>query len=368
MEKRKQIVISNYDDVYNPDYAGGGAAVINKLAALLSKEYNVSLITGRYPGSRNEIVNKVKYIRIGSYALGGRFGHLFYLLALPFVCLRENYDLWIDSFTPPFSVSPIPLFVKKNKVIGLVHMLSGKDMKRKYKIPFDVIEHYGLRLYKNIIVLTDFSKNEILNSNPKANVYVIPNGINTQKGFNLNVKKRDQILFIGRIEVNQKGLDLLLQSYKKVSDEINLSLVIAGTGLKSEVEKLKTLIKTLKLTGKVKLLGRVEGDVKTKLIRESLMIIVPSRFETFSMSALEALVSKTVLVSFDIDGMKWIPKGVSKKISMFNIDRMAEGIIEISKNASLRKIYQENGYKFVKQYYWENIISKYHELINNITH
>jgi phosphatidyl-myo-inositol alpha-mannosyltransferase len=360
-----KIVISNYDDINNPDYAGGGAVVIDRLIKYLSAKYEVTLITGKYPGSKNETVDGIKYKRIGSYIFGGKFGHLFYSIALPLECIKEKCNLWIDSFTPPFSVSLLPLILGKNKVIGLVHMLSGKDMKRKYHLPFDVVEKWGLRLYRNFIVLTEFTKNEILNANPRAEVSVIPNGIDIPNGSQLKVKKNNQMLFIGRIEVDQKGLDLLLKAFKKVSGKSDWSLIIAGKGIYNEMNKLKDLIETFGLIDRVKLVGRVGGKLKTQIIRESSIIIIPSRYETLSMTALEALANKTALITFDIDGFKWIPDEIAVKIPKWNTDLLADKMLKMTKDFKKRNTYTDLGYKFALQYSWKRIFSMYEKTIAN---
>lgn len=366
MENKKRIVISSYDDTGNPYYGGGGAVAVSKLAKYLSKKYEVLLITGKYRGSKDEIIKGVRYKRIGSDILGGKIGHLFYLFALPFECLKEKCDLWIDSFTPPFSFSLAPLIKGKSRVIALVHMLSGKDMKRKYKIPFDVFERLGLKLYKYFIVLTDSSREEILNSNPRAKVFVIPNGIDIEDAGVLRVKKRHQILFMGRIEVNQKGLDLLLLAYKRIIKKIDWDLVIAGGGIASELESLAKLIQANGLNGKVKLAGRVSGDIKTKLLRESSIVVIPSRFETLSMTALEALSNKTVLCTFDIEGFKWLPQKFTLKARKFDVDDMALKIIDVSNDSEKMNKYREMGYKFVQKYSWKNVFLKYDGVLKNL--
>src|SRR5205085_1806507 len=102
----------------------------------------------------------------------------------------------------------------------------------------------------------------------------------------------------GRIEVNQKGLDLLIEAYKLISQETNYPLLIAGSGALDEMKKLKQLVKKLKMEKKIKLVGRVSGDQKIKLMMESVCMVVPSRYETFSIVALEALAYGIPLVTF----------------------------------------------------------------------
>ncbi|MCL5774634.1 MAG: glycosyltransferase, partial [Patescibacteria group bacterium] len=239
-----RIIFSNYDDVRNPHYGGGGALAVHEIAKRLAGDFNVTVLTGKYRNCRNETIDGVNYERIGANIFGPKIGQLIFQIALSFYARRKKYDLWVESFTPPFSTSFLPLFTKK-PVIGLAHTLAGKDAARKYKLPFHFIEKQGLKVYQNFIAVSKFVKTEILAANPKAQVHVIPNGVDWPE-----TKRQplgEYILFLGRMEVDQKGLDLLLKAYCQILDKVNFPLYIAGAGTAKEESKLKKLINSLGL-------------------------------------------------------------------------------------------------------------------------
>lgn len=356
-----RIVFSNYDDIKNPYYAGGGAYAIHEVAKRLARNHEVEVITGNYPGAKNLILDKVTYRRIG-LKVGPKLGQLLYHLALPFYVFKGEFDVFIESFTPPHSTSFTPLFTRR-PVIGLVHMLSAEDMQRKYKIPFGLVEKLGLRIYKHFIVLTKSSKDKLLKLNPKAKINVIPIGINSSKR---KVGNKKYVLFMGRIEVDQKGLDLLCLAYKKILEKTNIKLLIAGSGIKTEEEKLKKIIKELSLKRKVKFLGRVEGKRKEELLRQAYFIVIPSRYETFSMLALEACSFGIPILSFDIEGLSWLPAKVCLKVEPFNTEEFANGLLKLLSNEKLRKKMGENGFKFSRNFDWEEISKKYEKYIFKI--
>lgn len=357
---KRTISISSYDDTNNPFYAGGGSVAVHEIAKRLSESNRVIVYTGRYPESKNVKVEGVEYRRIGVSFGGPKFGQLIYHLTLPYFVLTGKYDLWIESFTPPISTSFLQLFTKK-PVVGLVHMLSGEDMKRKYKLPFNLIENVGLKTYKRFIVLTTDTKNKILNINKKADIEVIPNGVNIPKKKNTG---SDYILFMGRIEVNQKGLDLLLNAFKKVRKGSDIKLQIAGSGTDKEVQKLKSIIAKLRLHNSVKYLGRVSGKKKDKVFREAQLMIMPSRFETFPICALEALSYELPIVTFDIDGLGWLSDECAVKVNAFSEEEMSEAILKLLKSPSLRKKMRKAGRKFVGNYTWDKVYKKYLKFLN----
>lgn len=358
----KKIIISNYDDLKNPYYGGGGAYAIHEIAKRLAEKHSITVITGKYPGSSNKKNDGVFYKRVGVSFGGPKFGQLVFQFILPFYVINTNFDVWFESFTPPFSTGLLQLFTSK-RVIGLVHMLSGEDMKRKYKIPFDFFEKEGLKTYKEFIVTSERVKEQIGKVNKKALISVIPNGVTIQKI--KNSQKKKQILFLGRIEVNQKGLDLLVSSFKKISKRNNIKLVIAGSGEEKQFNILKDLIYKKGLENEVILKGKITGKNKDILIKESLCMVIPSRFETFSISALEAISHKVPLVTYDIEGLSWIPENsrfIAKSFSINSLSLNIEKAIDQNQNKSVI----QNGEIFSKKFSWEKSNDMYLKLISKI--
>jgi glycosyltransferase involved in cell wall biosynthesis len=365
-QKKLAIIFSSYDDIKNPYYAGGGALAIHEVAKRLAKNFSVRVLTGNYPSARRkEIIDGVHYERLGLASLGPRLNQIIFHVLLIWRIRYESFDVWIESFTPPFSTSFLPLFTSR-PVIGLVHMLSGCDMRRKYFLPFDYIERVGLKVYSYCIVTSKLFGEKIVEINRKAQITVIPNGVDVDVLQSLK-KTEEYILFLGRIEVNQKGLDLLLEAYNLARKSINIPLVIAGTGTENEMRKLEQLIKKMKLRESVKLLGRIMGDVaKKQLFQKAFCCIIPSRFETFSLVALEAMASGTPLVTFDLDGFRWLSDENVVKVVSLDTYTLAQKIIELCNDAEMRKKLSHNGSALVKQYDWDSISMQYESVISNV--
>jgi len=364
INKKLNIVISSYDDLSNPYYGGGGARAVHEIARRLTTDYSVTVITSAYNNSENKKIDEVNYRRIGTTRFGARTSQLIFHLLLPYYCRKEKFDIWIESFTPPHSTSFLPLFTDK-PVVGLVHMLSGHEMARKYKIPFYIIESLGLRFYKKFIVPHQNIKGKILQHSKQADIEIISNGVNlpkTSKNFSLSKK---YISYVGRIECSQKGLDLLINAYKKIHTDIPQILAIAGAGTKAEELKLQKLVNQSGLSDKIVLLGKLKDDQVYDLMQKSSMVMLPSRFETYSLVALEALANQLPVVSFDIDGFKWLPKDASLKVSAYDYTAMAVAIKTISQDEKLRKKMGQNAHKFSKKYSWDIVAKQYQKYIEN---
>ena len=65
---------------------------------------------------------------------GPRAGQLVFHALLPFAAGRIPHDLWIESFTPPFSTSFLPLF-SPARVVGFAQNLCGQEMWRTVPAP-----------------------------------------------------------------------------------------------------------------------------------------------------------------------------------------------------------------------------------------
>lgn len=359
--KTKKIVFSNYDSIGNPYYSGGGARSIYQVASALKNDYEVTVVSGKYPNSKNEYIDGVNYVYIGSSLVGPQIGQIVFSILLPIWSLFKDFDVWFDSLTPPFSASVLPILFGK-KVVGLVHMLSGKDMVRKYYLPFDIVEKIGLKFYQKFITTTHEVSNQISNINKKAEIFVIPNAV---KKYDNSTNKREHILYIGRIEINQKGLDLLIESYKKI-DIVKPPLLIAGSGSKHELKKLTTLIGKDKDSKNISFIGQVEGDAKKRVIQNASCIVVPSRFETFSVVCLESLANGIPLVTFNLENLCWIPKEARYIAKEIDSDSLMHEIIESTKQSqeTVNKIH--NGYKVAEQYSEKKIHDMYRKITETI--
>ncbi len=361
-----KIIFSNYDDVKNPYYGGGGAFSIHAIAKRLVSKYDVIVITGKYPGSKNEERDGVYYERIGVSFGGPQFGQALYQILLPLYVLRKKFDVWFESFTPPFSTTCLQIFTRK-PVIGVIHLLAGREMARRYKLPFHWLEYLGLKTYKNIVALTENLKEQVRYSNKKVNISIIPNGLDNallQRG---PAVKDNYILFLGRIDFTQKGLDLLLESFFKIKDLTTANLIIAGSGEQQEVDKLNNLTQKLNLSDRVQCVGRVEGQTKDDLLDKSIVVVMPSRFEAMGIVALEAFCVFSPLVVFDIPSFEWVPKDCALKVGAYDTDKLAQGMLSLLNDATLRDSISSRAKSFVQKFNWEKITSDYNELIVAVT-
>jgi glycosyltransferase involved in cell wall biosynthesis len=355
-----KILHLDYDDIDNP-YAGGGQAKATlEINRRLVKKNKVVVITGNYPGAIGKKKFGIDYVRAGLGNFGSTISIITYWLFAPLIAwkIQKDFDLVVEFFTAPFSASVTPMIIKK-PVIACPTFFDAKELSKKYKIPFHLIEERGIKNYKFFIALTPFIKTKIKNLNPQAKITVIPRGVE-QEYFTARSNEGKYIIYLGRIDVYQKGLDLLVKCWQDVVKQYpDIKLIIVGGGKVADENKLRILVNRYNLINNVLLMGVLRGREKIELLANSLCVVNTSRWETFGNSALEALAVGKPLVCFDIDGYKWIPDDVSVKVEKFNTKNLSDNLINLIRKKKLRLALGNKAKKFASKYDWLEVEKKY---------
>jgi glycosyltransferase involved in cell wall biosynthesis len=153
--------------------------------------------------------------------------------------------------------------------------------------------------------------------NPRLTVDVIGNGV-AAEAFQPAPRLGENVVFVGRMETAQKGLDLLLEAWALTCRNTPGQLIIAGQG--PDEHRLRLLATDLGIAHRVQFLGWVSGRAKYELLASARIVAVPSRFETFGIVALEALATGTPVVAFDIPCLREvIPHGCGQRVAPFDV-------------------------------------------------
>ncbi|MDL5155695.1 glycosyltransferase family 4 protein [Actinomycetospora termitidis] len=322
----RRVVLSIYDDVDNPYYAGGGPAVVARVGQRLAAEgYEVTVYCGSYRGAVSGDRDGVRYVHLPVGWAGPRGGQVLFWLLLPLIALVVRPHVWIESLTPPISASLLPL-TARCPVVGLVQMLCGADMQRRYHLPFEAIERRGLALYRHFVTLNEVDAGLVAAACPRGRVRLIPNGVDLPAEVTPAVGTG--LLFLGRLDVRQKGLDLLLEALPDGG-----SLEIAGSGTAAEEARLAGLVGG---DPRVRILGRVQGDAKEAALRRCAVVVVPSRYETFSLTALEAMAHGRPVIHFDLARLAWIGAEAGVAVPAFSVPQLRTAITGLTSDGARR--------------------------------
>lgn len=354
----KHVVISSFDNRGNPHYNGGGAVMVEMLARSLAPHFRVTVVTAGQR-RRTAVRNGVRYLELPLGWAGPRGGQLLFHMLLPFAARRIRHHLWIESFTPPFSTSFLPLF-SPTRVVGLAQTLSGEEMWRRYRLPFFLVERLGLRFYRDVVVLNSADSVMVRRFSPAAAIRVIPNGIDLPPADSGLAGRGSYILFLGRIDLPHKGLDLLLQAYKK--DHFPMPLVIAGKGTRRDERKFAAMARA---TGAdVRWIGHVTGQRKQQLLEECAFLVMPSRYESFGLVALEAMSYGKPVVHFDLPYLRWIEGNV--RIPPFDVNAMTEAMRVLVADETVRRELGRTGQAAAQRYSQDQMADRYLALVREL--
>lgn len=284
-----------YDDPHNPWVAGGGAVRVREIYRRLSEQVDVTVATGNYPGAENGTVDGIRYLRLGAarpYALS-RWS---YARAASRLLRDAVYDAAVFDFS-----AYTPIVVPRDRPVGItVHHVTGPTAAERWgRMAGGALgraERWMLRRGRRFSATSEATFAELRRIVPAGvpidRVYAgVPDAL-----FGLEREPGDSLLFFGRLDWFQKGLDTLLAAFARlVRERPELRLRIAGRG--KDAARVQARVRELDLSERVVLLGAVTDEERQALFAEAAVQLMPSRFEGFGMVAAEAMAAGVPLVA-----------------------------------------------------------------------
>lgn len=354
--RNMKIAIIDMDSLKNPFWAAGQARATREVGKRLAKKHNVTVYCSKYPGYKDYVEEGIKYVHVGINGTNSKIINLAFIITIPFLVKKIKADIIIENFNAPTSVSFAPLFTK-TPIVALPTMFNAAKFAKKYHLPFHLIERLGMKFYKYILPYSEVDAAKAVLLNPDIKYKIIPQGVG-KEFFNIKHAKPEYILFLGRFDNDQKGIDLLLKAYSKISNKIGYPLVIAGHG--PDEQKIKELITKLKLKNKISIVGPAYGDKKFDLISKAIFVAFPSRHDELSLWALEALASGMPLVMFDLPEAKWANNTVALKAKPFDINEYSKLMLKATDkelNSKMRKAARN----LASKYKWEKVANDFED-------
>ena len=308
--------IGIFTDTYKPD-ANGCAQSVEILANNLIKLGNEVIIF--CPGKNLTIQKDGNIIRIPGLEAKKFYG---YKIAGPIhpILEKEIDDLNLDIIhaETEFGVGTLANIVSYNlniprvrtyhtDYVDYVHYFVSKDLGLLYDGAKRIVTLYN-KFYGDhclrLMVPSNKTKKGLLEANIKTRLTVVPNGIELNR-FNpkntskekineirklVNVKEDEKLLvYVGRI-AEEKNVDLLLKTFKKVKEN-NVKAKLLVVGLGPSYDKLVKLKDDYKLNDYVYFKGKVEGNDIPAYYHSSDAFISASTSETQGLTYIEALAS-----------------------------------------------------------------------------
>lgn len=236
------------------------------------------------------------------------------------------------------------------------------------------------RIFKNaakVIALTDAEAYEYSNIGvPKEKIAIVPNGIDLSEYANLPTKgffkkklgldeNEKIILYLGRIH-RIKGVDILVRAFANVVKKVgNVKLAIVGPddGYLCETE---ALTRALKIEENVLFAGPLYGRDKLEAYVDADVYVLPSRYETFPMTVLEALACGTPTILTENCGISEYFKDEAGLIVKPDSDHLSEALIEMLMSQAKQKVYRKNRLTLLERFNISETVSRLEKVYEGI--
>jgi glycosyltransferase involved in cell wall biosynthesis len=266
---------------------------------------------------------------------------------LPFVLFYKNNPKICTLHGTPLNA----IYFKKGPVIGKI---------------YELIEKFVLKRMDTVIAVDGEAKKFYTQMYPqiKDKIMVIPVGINTKlfkpanrhenrKKYHLNENEKI-ILYVGRLNV-EKGLDLLLKSFKEVKKEVeDCKLVLVGEG--KDRDNLENLAKNIELKDII-FMGALERDKIPEIINCADVFALCSLYEGMPTVVLEALACGVPVVSTNVGDVHKVVRNdktgyiVEKRTK----EEMSDKLIKALSNSGR---FEANCIGAVQEYSWDRIAKR----------
>jgi glycosyltransferase involved in cell wall biosynthesis len=301
--------------------------------------------------------------------LHGISGHAWEQLALP-QHLGTSEVLWSPANSGPWTV---------RRQAVTIHDASPFDHPEWFKPAFGAWTRLSWRILaktaRSILTVSNFSSERLKKhlSIPESKLHVVYDGVGrpfkpqSQKALSeIREKyglKKPYFLFVGTQEP-RKNLKTLFQAWDSfLLSNTDYSLVIAGQ--KGTVFSAHGAGKVLNLTY-VQFLDYVPDDDLPALYSGAFATLVPSLYEGFGLTALEAMACGTPVIASNTTSFPEVVGNSALSVDPANANEIANAMLQISDNPALANTLSEGGIQHASQFTWDESARKIQSLLESL--
>ncbi len=223
---------------------------------------------------------------------------------------------------------------KKYKTIFTAHGIAFTSGAPAWRKPIAIASEFlASRFCHKIIAVSEKDRQTILKKLllKEDKVVTVHNGVFVPETIDFSMKKKN-IVFVGRL-FPPKTPEILVEAIKILKDEMEVApnLIVIGDGEKRKI--LEEKIKQYSLESCVHMMGECGEDMVRKILSESHVFCLPTLWEGFPMTIIEAMASGCVVLASDVGGIgeavdesvgAIISRGANPKVWADNIKRILQ--------------------------------------------
>ena len=364
-----------------PTYGGSGVVATELGIALSEQGHEVHFISYDQPFRLDLFSEKIYYheVTVPEYPL---FEYAPYELNLTSklvdVVMHEKLNLLHVHYAIPHASAAVnakQILATYGIHIPIVTTLHGTDITLLGKDKsFKPVIEYAINMSDAVTVVSDDLKNETIEHfNISNDIRTVPNFIDmylyqqeADERLRINFAKKEEfvITHISNFRKVKRVKDVV-RIFKKVNNKIPSILLMIGDG--PERIEAEHLCRELGLENKVKFLGKLR--VIEKMLAISDVFVLPSETESFGLVALEAMASKTTVISTNSGGISEVNiDGKTGYLSnVGDVNKMANDTISLLKDTNKLNAFKNNALAHAKTFDLPNILPQYEAVYHEIS-
>jgi len=192
-------------------------------------------------------------------------------------------------------------------------------------------------------------------------VFPLPESIAINRRDRVHNDDSINLLFFGRNDVYQKGIDILLQGFAKaVKQGANVTLTIAGQPWGNSERFIRNFIEKERLGSWVRVIGPVEEIVKWKLLQKADYLVFLSRWDGPPRPIREAISVGTPVIVSPETNMGHLVSEFNAGIEVsLNAEKVAQAIIAVSQDPSKQAEHRAGVVKLRERLDWSRVAEDY---------
>ena len=253
-----------------------------------------------------------------------------------------------------------PIFVPKSKkLVVTIHdvafLIYPESFSSFFRIYYKLIMPVVVKRADKIITVSNYSKNELEKYYPlsKGKIEVIYLGLN--EGFKVldNIKKKNQILYVGSIN-KRKNFIGVIKAFKLLNQKDFTLLIVGNFSTNFSIDELdKIILEKAKTNPNIAFKSGISDEELVKLYNESKLFVFPSFYEGFGLPVLEAMACGTPVVCSNSSSLPEVGGDAVVYCDPHSIENIKEKIEMVLSDEVLQQKMIQKGLERAKEFSWE---------------
>lgn len=350
--------------------SGGGVTYLRNILPLLAEddELEIHLFIHQDQFELFGTVDERLRIHLLTFPNGFFANLLWEQFVLPVLANVMSVDVTLSPANYGPLMAPAPVIMLRNSlaVVGRETRL----VKRLYWVGLTVMTAISLLTCRKAIAVSNYARKALtfgIGERLKNKVAVVYHGVQESFSPEKYIDREEYLLAVSDIYV-QKNIHTLVQALAIVREDYpDLKLKLAGKSIdKGYLIEIEEAIRTFELQDVIEMMGERTNLELIDLYRRCRLFVFPSTVETFGNPLVEAMACGAPVVSSNSAAMPEILKDAARFFDPLDAEKMANTIIEVLKDKSIRTELSQKSLERAAEFSWRKTAYQTADVIKSV--